>query len=240
MAIHLLAIGNNYRRTVNALPDCELDAKRVAKLFSPYCASTKTLLSKGRTPTIVATQIFLRKLKAGDLGLLYYSGHGTQTAVDQKVSEAIVCNDMRLIYDFEMRELLSQRAKGSLLASAADCCHSGGLTRNQIEPARSAMRRAVVASRCIKHLATRPQQLADQPNAVFLACLPEESAYSTGDGGAWTNQFLVAMRGDTRSTLVANHRKITRRLPSADYPQHPQFECDSRLRRRTVRSFVGQ
>lgn len=233
MALHLLAIGNNYRGTLNELPDCELDAQNISELFAPYCESVTTLLSKGRESIVKATTKFLSKLGKNDLGILYYSGHGTQTAVNMKISEAIVCNDVRLIYDFELRSLLNERAKGSMLAMAADCCYSGGLSRG-IQGAK----RMIPASRCIKHRIERPARMPKGPEALYTAA-GKEPSYSTGQGGAWTLEFMDAFADrKAKTTLPALHKQIIKHLPSDEWPQHPTFECANALAGRTLKSFV--
>jgi hypothetical protein len=234
--IHLLAFGNNYRDTINELPDCELDAENVHALFEPFCASVQIALSATRAQMRDATAKFLKSLKSGDLGILFYSGHGTTDRVGGKKAEAIVCNDFQLIYDFELRADLNKRAKGVMLAMAADSCYSGGLskaTKHHGKP------RVVPANVCIRHAARLPAKTPAKPNAIYEACSANETASSTGHGGAWTNAFIEALgKREEKTTLPALHSRIRKLLPSLDYPQHPQFVCDKSLTGRTLKSFL--
>lgn len=236
--IHLLAFGNDYRGTINQLPDCETDAKNVTAMFKPYCASTQTILSATRDAMREATKEFLASLLPNDLGILYYSGHGTTDKVNGKLSEAIVCNDFGLIYDFELRADLNKRADGVMLAMAADSCYSGGLSK---AVRREGIPRVIPANYCVSHNARRPSRSPQRPNAIYEACSNKETASSTGKGGAWTNVFRKAFdERKANTTLPGLHKRITQLLPSRDYPQHPQFEIDNVLKNRTLKSFIGK
>ncbi len=236
MSIRLLAFGNNYKGTVNELPDCEIDANNVTAMFKPFCASVQTILSADRDKMREATKEFLASLVPNDLGILYYSGHGTTDKVNGKNAEAIVCNDFGLIYDFELRADLNKRADDVMLAMAADSCYSGGLSRIT---KREGIPRVIPANYCVSHNARRPSRSPTRPNAIYEACSSKETASSTGKGGAWTLAFMKAFsQRQTNTTLTGLHKQIIRWLPSRDYPQHPAFEIDNVLKNRTLKSFI--
>lgn len=235
MAIHLLSIGCNYAGESCELPDCELDAELIAETFEPYVASGKLLIGKKASARgiVKAVKALLEKLKPKDLGLISFSGHGTRERKGAKYVEAIVANDLELIYEFELRDVLNARS-GGILVMLADCCHSGGLSRNPHKV------RTIPSTHCFTHQATPPRKAAPRPNAEYLACQAKEYAFSTGVGGAMTLAIVDAFgEHGARTSLQSLHRAIRTRLPSPEWDQHPQFVCrDKSLAKRTIRSFV--
>jgi len=233
--IHLLAIASNNRGESCELPDCELDATNIAEAFEPFCASAKCLLAEKATRNSIFTAVrkFLATLGKGDLGLLYFSGHGTFDTIKGKRVEAIVCHGLELIYDFELRAELTKRAAGSMLASLADCCFSGGLPRGHGKA------RTVAVKHCFKHTAELPTRGVKRPNATYAACRAGEVAFSTGMGGAMTLTFLEAFaERQTNTTLPALHKRIQKMLPNDRWNQHPCFYTDNAMKRRTLQSFA--
>lgn len=238
MSIHLLSIGTNYTGESCELPDCELDATNIASDFEPFVSSSKCLLGKKATrPKIVAA---VRKMfdhsRKGDLCLCYFSGHGTTDTIKRKTVQAIVCDGLELIYDFELRQELAKRPAGVMVASLADCCHSGGLPRgrNHGSP------RTVNISHCFKRDVDVPSRDVKRPNATYTACRAGEVAYSTGGGGAMTNAFREAFaEREVSTTLQAIHKAVQKLLPSAEWNQHPMFWSDNAMKKRTLKSFVG-
>lgn len=237
--IHLLAIGTNYTGESYELPDCEYDAMQITKTLKPFCTTAKELLGARATrPGILrAVKALLAHLTRGSLGLLYFSGHGTQTTVQGRRQEAIVAHGGTLVYEREIRALLSDRAAGSMLCSMADCCHSAGLAKGRLR----GFKRSIPDSFCfLPDIARLPRVSKNLPDSRWLACKADELAYSTGNGGAYTLAFLEAFadRGE-KTTLPALHKAIRRQLPSDRWPQTPQLRCDAELRTRTIKSFVA-
>lgn len=241
MTLHLLSVGANYAGESCELPDCALDAENLTLELEPFIKTGKLLTNRkaSRKAMIRGVQAGLAKLSRGDGLLCSWSGHGTVDTVGGKTAQAIVSNDMELIYDFELRKLFADRPPGTFVVLLADCCHSGGLTRAfHRGPVRS-----VESSVCFKRRGVVvPRKLPPPPTAVYLACRATEFAYSTGRGGAMTNAFIESFRerGD-RTTLRSLHAAIKRRLPTEDWPQNPKFECkDTKLAQREIRSFASK
>lgn len=237
--IHLLAIGTNYTGESYELPDCEYDAMQMTETLEPYCTTAKELLGARATrPGILrAVKALLAHLTRGSLGLIYFSGHGTQAAVQGRTQEAIVSHGGVLIYEREIRALLADREKGSLLCSMADCCHSAGLAKGKLR----GFKRSIPESFCfLPDIDRVPRVVKDLPDSRWTACRANELAYSTGRGGAYTLAFLesFAERGVT-TTLPELHKAIRKRLPTDQWPQTPQLQCDAELRRRTIKTFVA-
>lgn len=231
--IHGLFIGCNYTGTANELPDCELDAERLDDEFAPFLKSGKVLLSNQATRNgmIAALESLKKKMKAGDLALVAYSGHGTTDTIDGKLVQAIVPNDFELIYEFELRRMLTDLGTAALMA---DSCYSGGLTRSM-----AAGSRFISISRCRPHAVNLPSRKPAAPHAVYSACGPRETAASTGNGGAMTLAILEAFRERKDATTFASlATRVKKLLPSREYMQHPQFTCKNKdFAKRTLRSF---
>lgn len=235
--IRLLAIASNYTGTINELPDCILDSENILKTFSPFCDSAESITGTDATRAGIKTAVakFIGGLQPNDLGLLYFSGHGTTDKVQGKKVEAIVCDGFELIYDFEMRTDLNRRADGSMLVAVADSCYSGGLAKDF----QHGKRRSMALSACVRHRVRFPVRTPKRPNAIFEGCAAKEVSYSTGEGGAMTNVLLKSFNERTiTTTLPALYKRIRKELPSRQWPQTPQFVCDKSLEKRTLKSFV--
>ncbi len=239
MSIHLIAIGNNYEGTDYSLPDCVLDTENAERACESF-ATVLRLNGRNATRERVRADLvnFLGKLKRDDLALVYNSGHGTFDTIKGKRYEAVVLDGGELYYEFEMRADLLMRPKGTLLAAASDSCYSGGLPRAIGNPHRFA--RAIPISMCKRHTVRVPERSVRLPNAGYTACSAKEVSYSTGQGGAWSNEMWKAMAARTsRTTLPSLHKRIRKELPSNEWPQTPQFFCDPVLAKRTLKSFMG-
>jgi hypothetical protein len=237
MAIKLLAIASNYEGTINQLPDCILDSENIIKTFSPFCDTAESIVGKDATRDGIRSAVatFIGGLQSGDLGILYFSGHGTTDRVQGKKVEAIVCDDFELIYDFEMRVDLNKRADGSMLAAIADSCYSGGLSRGLVK----GKPRTMPAALCVRHRVRFPVRTPKRPNSILEGCDVKEVSYSTGHGGAMTNVLIPAFneRKDN-TTLPAIYKRIRKSLPSKQWPQTPQLVIDKVLEKRTLKSFT--
>lgn len=121
-----------------ALEACEFDAKDMADIArKKRFASSKLLLTKAATVANVTAGILdaAGKLKAGDLFLLTYSGHGGQvpdtngdeTDGDRK-DETWVLYD-RMLVDDELYFLWSKFARGVRILVLSDSCHSGSVVK---------------------------------------------------------------------------------------------------------------
>jgi len=241
MSIKLLAAGTNYTGTVNELPDCILDVENIADTFKPFAeVTTLTGADATRAGLMSAVHKFLSSLKKNDLGILWWSGHGTYETIKGKRVEAIVCDGFELIYDFELQTDLLVRQAGSLLMYGADSCYSGGLPRGlSLGATNHGKVRAMPVKSCITHKVIVPTRKAKRPNAGITGCNVKEVSYSTGDGGAMTNAFRAAFATSKQNTtLPALYKRIRKVLPSSEWPQTPQFHCDPVLAKRTLKSFV--
>lgn len=249
MSIHILAVGMNYPGTSSELGGCVNDARDVADTFAPYCETTKVLVNSRATRKgiLSAGNLFLSRLKPGDLGIMSISGHGTRERGEKGFNEAIVCHDFELLWDTELSGMLAKRAQGSVLAVLADTCHSGGLPRGsggRIRMAAAATRvpRSIPMSRCKRHPRQEGQKLRALPNVIaYLACKADEFAYDasfSGRGnGAMTRYLIDSLEMKTTETFGKLFKKVTKHLPSEDYPQTPVVVASDRWLARTLGQF---
>jgi lysophospholipase L1-like esterase len=158
----LLAAIDTYAPPVRPLKGCVNDIKN----FENYLKTTqsgdfdlqiKTLLNGDCTKANLVGLIrsHLGQAQAGDVALLYYSGHGAEESADPKTwwmepnqrLQGLVCYDsipqgsrnFNLLVDKELRYLLHELEKGSKtkpkngspkILTIFDCCHSGSNTRS--------------------------------------------------------------------------------------------------------------
>jgi len=117
------------------LAACEFDAGDMAGIATSQGMTPTVLLTRDATreKALAAIRAAAQRLKAGDLFLLSYSGHGGQ--VDDisgeeadKLDETWCLYDGQLIDD-ELYLELSRFAKGVRVLVLSDSCHSGTMTR---------------------------------------------------------------------------------------------------------------
>ncbi|MEJ6007363.1 caspase family protein [Paucibacter sp. AS339] len=122
------------------LAACEFDANDMAALAKSQGIKPTVLLTKKgtRAATLAAMRSAAKTLKAGDLFLLTYSGHGGQVGdvngdePDHK-DETLCLYDGQLIDD-ELYFELNRFAAGVRVLVLSDSCHSGTVTRDLPPP----------------------------------------------------------------------------------------------------------
>jgi hypothetical protein len=114
---------------------CEFDAEDMADISRQSGIKATMLLTKKATRAAVlrAIRAAAKKLKAGDLFFLTYSGHGGQVPdvtgeEDDKQDETWCLFDAQLIDD-ELYMELTHFAEGVRILVFSDSCHSGTVTR---------------------------------------------------------------------------------------------------------------
>lgn len=137
MSRKALTIGVNYVGTDYALAGCVNDAEDWARLLKDQKFDVHTLIEKAATRQAIMLGIgrLVGTMRAGDVGVVTYSGHGTWVPdVDgdepDGQDEAICPYDMgddgaNLILDDELRSLYADVPRGATLVTVFDSCHSG-------------------------------------------------------------------------------------------------------------------
>ncbi|MEJ1237372.1 caspase family protein [Chryseolinea sp. T2] len=183
---------------------------------------------KSTSPTFdnITSKAFahLKQAKAGDVCLLYYSGHGSHTQAPEmfwhtkpdRQNETLVCVDSRTaksrdIIDKEIAYLLWDALDGKKdvhCVVITDCCHSGGITRNVIENNNGIRVRQLQPSRndipLEKYIGFKTgyyrvkNKRADIAIARYVhmaACRDNELAQENLNGGLYTRKLVEMLRG---------------------------------------------
>lgn len=125
--------GSNYKGTDAELSACVSDCERIRDRFKSRGYHVEeyiqeTVLSwRDIKPKLVA---FIKSLNRGNVGVVYYSGHGFQLPDvngDEKdgKDEAIYFSKGDWVGDDELRQIFQQAKLGVNLFLMFDCCHSG-------------------------------------------------------------------------------------------------------------------
>ena len=114
---------------------CEADAEDMAAIAKSAGFSTSTHLTKKATRPLVmkAVRSAARALKAGDIFMLSYSGHGGQLP-DKNNDEPDGMDETWCLYDGELVDdelyaMYGQFAQGVRILVFSDSCHSGTVTK---------------------------------------------------------------------------------------------------------------
>jgi len=142
--IRAVAIGANrvdpsaYRGWEGKLPDCEYDAMRAADLWESYGIPTTTLLTENatRNKCYETLKKSISELTAGDLLIVWISGHGGQmpdySGDESDQLDEYVCAYDGPVTDDTINKWLSEVPEGICILWICDTCHSG--TMYKIDP----------------------------------------------------------------------------------------------------------
>ena len=214
----IISIGLNYWLPNNLksnyfLPDCEMDADRVAQLYEEK--GYEPIISKGiLTPQVFEAtigQIRQRKLK--EL-VVYFSGHGMQipnvngTESDQWEEALCLWNGERImtLLDHDFVAMISGAAEK--ITVIMDCCHSGGMSKGMSH--HNFRTKSVHYDRFTNTSFRFPKSKSVEEykkgiNFVF-ASVESQVSYSTGNGGAFTNSFLQTVTdGNKQIESIVTH-----------------------------------
>lgn len=134
---HALKMATNYRGTSSQLAGCLYDDIDTDATFGKFFDSKTSLLSTdcSRVNMLDAIDQVVARCNPGDRYGIFWSGHGTFTK-DQNGDEAdgrdeaLVSNDLKLIFDDEIFLRLAKAKPGVLGFLWTDCCHADGMTRS--------------------------------------------------------------------------------------------------------------
>ena len=145
------------------LTACEADAQDMAEVARSKKFSVKSLLTKAATRENVMNQLAkaASTLKAEDIFMLSYSGHGgqlpdTNKDEDDNQDETWCLYDGQLIDD-EIYCLLGRFAAGTRILVFSDSCHSGTVTKAAFYQGTVATRSAGVGSQEARYRAMPPE-----------------------------------------------------------------------------------
>lgn len=257
MALHGLYLGNDYPGTSYELPDCVIDSERMYARMEPYLSDDSELLRNEECTLANITKIlrsFQKAKKKGNAFVVYNSGHGTTEGNKQ----GIVLHGGFVLWEQQIRELLKTITPAVLIS---DSCFAGGLRRAKYTttstiksytetptgfkevPVKTKglyIGRYVPFNRLRKQMPPPTGRLPKRLHDYFAGCDGDETAASTGDGGAFTNEVVKVLdKATPRLTMVGIHRRVRKVLPNDEYDQTPQFYAtDKGFSRRTLASFM--
>ena len=231
---------------------CEADAEDMAAIAKSAGFSTSTHLTKKATRPLVmkAVRSAARALKAGDIFMLSYSGHGGQLP-DKNNDEPDGMDETWCLYDGELVDdelyaMYGQFAQGVRILVFSDSCHSGtvtklayyhGTTGARATPVGGEVRfRAMppdVALRTYrknqafydKILTERiPKDSQADPKATILllsGCQDNQLSQDGAFNGLFTSQLLkVWKNGLFKGSYRGFHRAIVGRMPPDQTPNY--------------------
>lgn len=255
--IRSLHIGLNYGGTPNQLAGCVNDAGDWSAWCKAIGVSLPVLLleeSATKANILGAIARLLGSLKAGDWGVLTFSGHGTQIPdrtgdEEDRYDEAICPYDLtrNLITDDELANAFSELPQGAKLLFVTDCCHSGTLTRSgvvvdspiPVESSRGISFDSLCTQMCTSAIQRIHQEAIaarSLPRAAvalwhLAGCQDNQVSYDAQIGGrargAFTAYALAAIANKPKGYTFDSWKTATRAyLPSNRYPQSPAFNGD--------------
>ena len=260
MAKKAVCVGiNDYPGSNNDLSGCVNDANDWAELLSNKFqfgnnVSLLTDSSATKSKILEALGDLVSNAKGGDVVVFTYSGHGTwvydQGERDESDNrdEAICAYDGNILDD-EIRGIIRQIEPDAHLTIISDSCHSGTVTRNQLEGAYAREHRRTEENApkprympppnivtTADALITREMPIrrrflypeSSMPEVLLTGCNARQYSYDAFiDGrfnGAMTAFTIRLIKSNPSQTYQELHKQLRQVLPNAQYPQSPQLE----------------
>jgi len=242
MSKYALCVGINAYPAGSELSGCINDAADWGEVLAQRGYSVAYLLDG--EATLENIKDALRKLV--DLGhyrdriVFTYSGHGTwEHDVDGDESdnrdEAICpvdCFSVGMLFDDEIRAIMSHRRYGVRAAIMSDSCHSGSVNRFMSGmPTRATFRSPRFIPPYALPIRIKPREsraLIATGNVLLSGCLDTEYSYDAWFGdrpnGAFTRVAIDALRNEPK-TYKDWMAMINATLPNDDYPQTPRLSA---------------
>lgn len=261
-----LCIGLNYAGTTYALRGCINDADNWAKFLGENGFNVSILAEAQATKTAILGAIsrLIASLKAGDVGFISNSSHGTwvpDISGDEPDNrdEAMVPYDVgddgsNLILDDELHAIFYDIPRGATVVFVSDSCHSGTVYRFMpsfhegagrvrfLPPSHFAKSTAMVA-KVERAFSVTPRMRTDAqlPGLLYISgCRDVEYSSDTIINGIPCGAFTHFAIQAFRDTLMSNgtyrdaYTKIRQHLPSFEYQQTPQLSASMELRDRKI------
>ncbi len=217
-----------YSGPVNNLPDCILDCHTWAGKLSSHFGFQPFIFTDKQVIDIVfeheVLKAFSEELEDLFIGLSF---HGTQVrdrdGDEEDGYDEAFCLHNGVYIDDRFKKLISQKPAKTRFVIAADCCHAGTGDRDfdgmsnirfhSIEPGQFYHNR----KRRIKSV------IRNGIEYIYLAaCAPNQTAASTGKGGAFTNNATEKL--DSGITYLSWHTSYLKSLRRKGFDQVPQIE----------------
>ncbi len=198
-----------YAEWFGDLNACEADAHAMSALAEKQKFAASRLLTSEATREAVLAGIgaAAKDLKAGDIFLLTYAGHGSQLPdlngdESDRLDETWCLYDGHLVDD-ELHQALAQFDSGVRIISISDSCHSESVVRAVADdpirfrsPPKAVALRTYAANRDFYDPILRDPVLAKAERSIVAptihlsACRDDEAAAETAFSGAFTAALL--------------------------------------------------
>jgi hypothetical protein len=262
MTKRALCIGiNDYPGTGSDLAGCVNDARDWGGALQGRGFEVTTLLDSDATKANMAAAIgeLVRGTGYGDLGVITYSGHGTWVPdrdgdePDQR-DEALCPYDIsqhNLLLDDELYEIFDDRQRGARILFISDSCHSGSVSRvgapagdnpskiRFLPPETFLDARELTVARHLPPVGRGRSRT--HAALLFSGSQDWEYSYDASFGGrpngAFTYFALQTLPGLPASASYRDwYHKIREKLPAQNYPQTPNFQGSTGMKRRPILS----
>ena len=245
-----LCIGIDAYPAPNTLQGCVNDSQAWEQLFASMHCQIATLRDAQATRAAITASLaeHVSRLRAGDLFLFQYAGHGTQFPDDSgdepdNNDEALCPFDMMtagFIRDDDVRLILNQVPAGALAIGFIDCCHSGTIARMMRampDATTHSLMRAIKATPAMiaVHRRTRTAGRAVVPairrDITFAACRDDQVAFETNGHGDYTTAAVPILGSRTQGLTNLQVQKLLQDAFGAGARQNPMLDCDPRARK---------
>jgi len=235
---------------IDAYPDpqtlfgCVNDSREWGTLFQALGFTVTSLHNDAATRSAITDTLALhvRQLRAGDIFLLQYAGHGTQFPDDtgdepDGKDEALCPVDMMtagFIRDDEIRTIMNRIPDGARVIAFIDCCHSSSMARAAGRPAipPGSRARAITPTPAMVevHQRTRKGGRAKKPQSrrdiVFAACRDDQLAFETEDHGDFTRLVIPLIKERAEGVTNAAMQSLIIAAFGNAARQNPTLDCD--------------
>jgi hypothetical protein len=241
-----LCVGIDTYPSPSELMGCVNDSREWEGLFQSMGYTVAALRNGEATRTAITGALarHVGQLRAGDVFLFQYSGHGTQFPDDtgdepDGKDEALCPVDMMtngFIRDDDIRTILNRVPQGALAVAFIDCCHSGTIVRmvREIAPPEAVGSRARAIDPTPEmvevHRRTRSAGRATvtpfRRDVLFAACRDDEVAFETAGHGDYTKAVVPIIRQRAAGVTNIALQQLIQSSFGAGARQHPKIDCD--------------
>jgi len=239
---------NNYKGEDKDLVGIDLDIKNMNNIISSWGFEVEILKDKKSMDFQKALTNYANTLKADDVFILYFSGHGSYTVdrsgdeLDDDRDELIVLSDGSrnlFILDDNIEKIVDKIEARKLIIF--DSCYSGTVNRNYV-PNQDMQVKYIPAPPGVgdsEHDITIPIQSflspkISGPSLFFSACKDNERSLSSNRGSLFTNTLLKNLNLNKSANSI--HQQT---LESLKRRFHPMLSAsDNSLKNQTLKSYL--
>jgi Caspase domain len=238
-----LCIGVDAYPAPDTLQGCVNDSRVWEEMFRELGCSVSVLRDFDATRAAITDALaqHVAAMKAGDICLIQYAGHGVQFPDDSgdepdNKDEALCPVDMMTagyIRDDEVRAILNRIPAGARVFCFFDCCHSSSIARmaRELGQDHGSRIRALTPTpeMILVHQQTRTAGRVATPavrrDVVFAACRDDQVAFESAGHGDYTTRAVPIIRQHGKGlTNIAVQQLIQAEFGSGAR-QNPTLDC---------------